>query len=94
MLNSFFSVSSSENIKALGSDVIDDDMSPTLVPSRFSLNLENLVSEQYDKENAKPSRKYSVVREKHLQKFIRLVCTFNPNLTSVMSTLRTLYLFL
>ena len=71
-------MSSSDNIETCGSEVIDEEMSPTVLPSRFSLNLENLVGEQHDKENAKPSRKYSVMREKHLQKFIRLVCSQNP----------------
>ena len=49
----------------------EEEMSPTIGASRFSLNLELLDGKIIDKENIKQSRKYSVMREKNLQKFIR-----------------------
>lgn len=49
----------------------EEHLRPSLACSTMSLDLDILNTETFDKENMKECNKYSVMREKHLQKYIR-----------------------
>ena len=61
----------SEHAKVCRNNQADEPSSPTLMSSRFSVNFDDFNDEAFEKENCSLPGKFSVMKEKHLQKFIR-----------------------